>query len=60
MERIIASDGYIGITDIIYDIEDSVVLSSGEDCIIYYNETIPYFIYNNVKYYLNEFIKTDI
>lgn len=61
MSKILATNGSIGIVGIQYDIIDSVELDSGERCEIYYDiqNCEPYFILNDVKYYLDEFIRLD-
>lgn len=61
MTKALATNGTISIVGIQYDITDSVELDSGELCEIYYDvqSCEPYFILNDVKYYLNEFVKLD-
>ena len=60
MNKIIATNGHLGIKSIVYEIDDFVVLDNDDQCIINYNEDVPYFYYNDYKYYLDEFIRTDI
>ena len=60
MNKIIATNGYIGITNVIHDFDDFVELENGQQCIVNYEEEIPYFELNGEKYYLNEFIRTNI
>ena len=57
-KKIVATDGYLGITDIIYDINDYVILShNNKRYQIIYDDEIPYFIFNEEKNFLNEFIR---
>lgn len=61
MNKVIASNGYIGISYIDYGIDNFVVLSNGTKCLIEYDNTgLAYFIYNRIRYDLGEFIRTDI
>ena len=61
MNKVIASNGYIGISYIDYGVDDYVVLSNGTKCLIEYDNTgLAYFIYNRIRYDLGEFIRTDI
>lgn len=61
MNKVIASNGYIGISYIDYGIDDYVVLSNGTKCLIEYDNTgLAYFIYNRIRYDLGEFIRADI
>lgn len=56
--KVIATNGILNIVDIIYDINDSIVLDNGQTRDIEYDdENNPYFVYHQEKYYLNEFIK---
>lgn len=61
MSKALATNGTISIVGIQYDIIDSVELDSGEHCEIFYDvqNSEPYFILNDVKYYLDEFIRLD-
>lgn len=60
MSEIIATNGYLGIKRIVHEIDDFVVLDNDDQCIINYNEDVPYFYHNDYKYYLDEFIRTNI
>lgn len=61
MNKVIASNGYIGISYIDYGIDDYVVLSNDKKCLIEYDDTgLAYFIYNRIRYDLGEFIRADI
>ena len=51
------TNGYITISHIIYEIDDFVVLDDGEQYIVDYTEETPFFMINDSKYYLNEFMK---
>ena len=57
MSNIIASNGYINISYIDYGIDDYVVLSDDNRCMIHYDDDVAYFYYNNVRYDLGEFIR---
>ena len=60
MSNVIASNGYINISYIDYDIDDYVVLSDGARCLIQYDDTgLAYFYYNNIRYDLGEFIRVE-
>ena len=60
--EIIASNGYIGIIEIIYGINDHVKHTNGRktSMIKYNSKGEAYFISYNKRYYLNEFIKTNL
>lgn len=58
--KVIGTNGYINIVDIIHEIDDFVVLDDGSQHIVWYGEESPYFILNEEKYYLNEFVRTNI
>ena len=61
MDNIIASNGYIEISYIKYDTDDYVVLSDNKECLIQYDNTgLAYFIYNNIRYNLGEFIRAEL
>lgn len=51
------SDGYITITNVIYEIDDFVELDDGTQHIVDYTEEVPFFELNGVKHYLNEFMR---
>ena len=51
------TDGYITINYIIHGFDDFVVLDNGEQYIVDYMEETPFFMINDSKYYLNEFMK---
>ena len=55
--KVIATNGILNIVDIIYDINDSIVLDNGQIRDIEFDGKHHYFVYHNEKYYLNEFIK---
>lgn len=59
--KAIATNGTMNIVSIQYDIIDSVELDSGERCEIFYDvqNSEPFFILNDIKYYLDEFIRLD-
>lgn len=61
MTKALATNGSMSIVSIQYDIIDSVELDSGERCEIFYDvqNSAPYFILNDIKYYLDEFIRLD-
>ncbi len=51
------TNGYITIKYIIPEFDDFVVLDNGEHYIVDYSEETPFFMINDSKYYLNEFMK---
>ena len=57
---IIASNGYMGIKEIIHEFDDFVKLDDDTQHIVCYDEDRPYFMINDIKYYLDEFIKTNL
>lgn len=60
--EIIASNGYIGIIEIIYSINDYVRHTNGRkpSMIKYNSKGDAYFISYGKRYYLNEFIRTNL
>lgn len=53
------SNGYVTITNIIYEFDDFVELNDGQLHIVDYTEDVPFFVADDVKHYLNEFMKVD-
>ena len=51
------TNGYITIKYIIHEIDDFVILDNEEQYIVDYSEEEPFFMINDSKYYLNEFMK---
>ena len=52
------TNGYITIKYVIHEFDDFVVLDNGEQYIVdYYSDKDPFFMINDSKYYLNEFMK---
>lgn len=53
------TNGYITISYVVHDFDDFIVLDSGEQYIVDYSEEVPFFMINDSKYYLNEFMKVN-
>lgn len=56
--KIIATDGYINIIDIIYGVDDMIQLDDGTQHAIQYDETgMPYFMIEDIRYNLDDFMR---
>lgn len=56
--KIIATDGYINIINIIYGIDDMIELDDGTRHAIQYDETgMPYFMIEDTRYNLDDFMR---
>lgn len=57
-KKIIATDGLLNITDIIYGIDDMIELDDGTQHAIQYDEAgMPYFVVNDTRYNLDDFMR---
>ena len=53
------TNGHITISYVIHEFDDFVVLDNGEQYIVDYSEEEPFFMINDSKYYLKEFMKAN-
>ena len=60
MAKVVATNGYLNIVNVIHGIDDFVELDDGSQHVIIYEKEVPFFIYNGEEYCLNEFIRTNI